>query len=104
MALPDTELTSAAQLAEAAREAVVQLKIPHERSRVGPMSVSAVASRRLAESRHQRSAADCGSRSNLVSGKNQARNRIVSMRAGPDTTFYIGIDSSDLRHTDAEPA
>ena len=36
MILPDTELIGAAQIAEAARDAVAQLRIPHAHSPVAP--------------------------------------------------------------------
>lgn len=82
MILPDTDLGSAAEIAEAAREAVSQLKIPHEHSPASPyVSISggiAVLLRRTVTTAQQLiTAADAC----LYEAKHLGRNRMVSAQA-----------------------
>jgi diguanylate cyclase (GGDEF)-like protein len=80
MILPDTELTGAAQIAEAVREAVAQLRIPHANSPAGPyVSISGgiatlrdsidITAEQLIKAADQ----------TLYLAKGQGRNRMVSM-------------------------
>ena len=81
MILPDTELIGAVQIAEAAREAVAQLKIPHAHSTGSPyVSISGgiVVSFQASDMTAQQliTAAD----QNLYQAKTRGRNRMVSMQ------------------------
>jgi diguanylate cyclase (GGDEF)-like protein len=82
--LPDTELNGAAHVAEAARDAVARLKIPHERSHAGPyVSISggiSVLLRKIDITAQQLiEAAD----QNLYEAKHLGRNRMISAQAEP---------------------
>jgi diguanylate cyclase (GGDEF)-like protein len=82
MILPDTELVGAAQIAEAAREAVARLKIPHAHSAVGPyvsISGGVAVLRRTTDTTVQQliAAAD----RTLYQAKNLGRDRMVSVQA-----------------------
>ena len=84
MILPDTELAGAAQIAEAARHAVTQLRIPHAKSPASPfVSISggvSVLLRKIENTAEQLiSAADHA----LYQAKNAGRNRMIAMRAEP---------------------
>jgi diguanylate cyclase (GGDEF)-like protein len=84
MILPDTELAGAAAIAEAARDAVAQLRIPHARSPVAPfVSISggiSVLLRKIENTAQQLiSAADA----TLYQAKNEGRNRMVAVQAEP---------------------
>jgi diguanylate cyclase (GGDEF)-like protein len=83
MILPDTGLIGAAQIAEAAREAVVRLEIPHEHSPAGPyVSISGgVAVLRRTDTIAQQliTAAD----QTLYQAKKLGRNRMVSVPPDP---------------------
>jgi diguanylate cyclase (GGDEF)-like protein len=84
MILPDTELIGAGQVAEAARDAVAQLKIPHEYSRAGRyVSISggiSVLLRKVDTTAQQLIAA---ADQNLYVAKNLGRNQMVSAEAEP---------------------
>jgi diguanylate cyclase (GGDEF)-like protein len=82
MILPDTELIGAAQIAEAARDAVAQLKIPHAHSAAAPyVSISggvAVLLRKIDITTQQLiTAAD----QTLFQAKHLGRNRMISVQA-----------------------
>jgi diguanylate cyclase (GGDEF)-like protein len=82
MILPDTELTGAARIAEAARDAVARLRIPHEHSAAATyMSISggvAVMGRNVDLTAQQLAAAADQA---LYEAKHLGRNRIVSAQA-----------------------
>ncbi len=84
MILPDTGLTGAGHLAEATREAVAQLKIPHACSPVGPyVSISggvAVLSDRGDMTAHQLIAA---ADHKMYEAKARGRNRMLSIEEEP---------------------
>jgi diguanylate cyclase (GGDEF)-like protein len=84
LVLPDTELVGAVQIAEAAREAVARLKIPHEHSIAGAyVSVSggvAVLLRKTDITAQQLVAA---ADQTLYQAKHLGRNRMVSVLAEP---------------------
>ena len=82
MILPDTELIGAAQIAEAARVAVAQLRIPHARSSTGSVvSISggvAVLLRSVDLTPRQLIAAADES---LYQAKREGRNRVIAVEA-----------------------
>jgi len=93
--LPDTDLIGAAQIAEAARAAVAELRISHEYSPAGPyVSISggiALLLRNITLTAHQLiTAAD----QNLYEAKHHGRNRIISVQAevGYDGAFTTPLD------------
>lgn len=78
--LPDTELTGAAQIAEAARDAVTKLRIPHAHSPAGPyVSISGGVAVLLGDTTAQQliTAAD----QTLYQAKQLGRNRMISVPA-----------------------
>lgn len=77
--LPDTELAGATRIAEAAREAISRLQIPHERSSIGPhvstsCGVAVLMSRGVGMTAQQLIAA---ADERLYRAKNLGRNRVV---------------------------
>jgi diguanylate cyclase (GGDEF)-like protein len=82
MILPDTELPGAAQIAEAARDAVAKLRIPHEDASSGPYvsisgGVAALPRRTDMTAEQLILAAD----QTLYQAKHQGRNQMVSAQA-----------------------
>jgi diguanylate cyclase (GGDEF)-like protein len=92
MILPDTDLTGAAHIAEAAREAIAQLGIPHEHSTTAPyVSISGGFAALLGKvditAEQLISAAD----QSLYQAKHLGRNRMVSVPPEPVTSTKSAI-------------
>ena len=84
MILPDTGLIGATQIAEAARDAVAQLRIPHEQSPAAPFvsisgGISLLPQRTDSTAKQLIKAADA----NLFQAKRLGRNRMVSVQTEP---------------------
>ncbi len=84
MILPDTGLIGATQIAEAARDAIAQLKIPHERSPTAPYvsisgGISLLPQRTDSTAKQLISAADA----NLFQAKRLGRNQMVFAQTEP---------------------
>jgi len=96
--LPDTELVGAVQIAEAAREAVARLEIPHEHSIAGPfVSVSGGVAVLLQEARITAQQLIAAADQTLYQAKRLGRNRMVSVQAKPEQQDEQRILPSDSR-------
>ena len=84
MILPDTALIGASQIAEAARVAVAQLRIPHERTPAASyVTISAGVTVLLQEAASSAKQLISAADENLFQAKRLGRNRIVSMQTEP---------------------
>jgi len=82
LVLPDTDLTGATRIAEAAREAVDRLRIPHASSSAGPnVSISGGVAVLLYETNMTAEELIEAADKSLYRAKHEGRNRIVSVRA-----------------------
>jgi diguanylate cyclase (GGDEF)-like protein len=84
MILPDTDLIGATQIAEAARDAVARLRVPHERSPAAPHltisgGVAVLPQNKDSTAQELIAAADEG----LSQAKLMGRNRMVSVPGEP---------------------
>lgn len=90
MILPDTDLIGAAQIAEAARDAIAQLRIPHAQSPAALfVSISGGVAVLLPNIDMTAQQLIMAADQNLYQAKHLGRNRIVSMQAEPGSLVAV---------------